>query len=196
MSFISKTLNDYLFGTGGETKIVNLRIGEWEKKYKPILNPNHDGMHNYTQARNLPKFIYRRLQKYGTGGSENWNKVHKYLYKDSFGYFETYGEDLEFVKKQNPLCVWTEIHASGSFEGIQSGFMSVDRMLYYVTEVPRDETEFISVDYHYDCQDEYEYPDCCEKDCYVCEDRFINDELTEISKGKFKCNFEGCEEEE
>ena len=38
MSFISKTLNDYLFGTGGETKIVNLRIGEWEKKYKNFLS--------------------------------------------------------------------------------------------------------------------------------------------------------------
>ena len=89
MSFISKTLNDYLFGTGGETKIVNLRIGEWEKKYKPILNSVTEN-HNYTEARNLPKFIYRRLQKYGTGGSGNWNKVYKYLYKDSFGYFETY----------------------------------------------------------------------------------------------------------
>ena len=53
MSFISKTLNDYLFGTGGETKIVNLRIGEWEKKYKPILNSVTEN-HNYTEARNLP----------------------------------------------------------------------------------------------------------------------------------------------
>tara|TARA_Y100001956_G_scaffold45333_1_gene44132 strand:- start:291 stop:872 length:582 start_codon:yes stop_codon:yes gene_type:complete len=191
-SFISKTLNDYLFGGEEEEEFIEMSLGKWQE-YKPIKNPITEN-HNYVQERKLPKFIFNIVRKYAKHPSKFWPLVVKCLYKKTYGYFETYGEDLEFVKKQNPLCIWTEVHASGSFEGIQSGFMSVDRMIYFVTEVPRDKKQFISIDYHDDCQDEYEYPRCCEKECYICEDILGNDDMSEVSKGKFKCDT--CEEEE
>ena len=83
------------------------------------------------------------------------------------GMFETYGEDLEYVKSQNELNIWTEIHASGSFEGIESGFLAVDRLLYYVTKIPRNPNEVITIDYHDECDGDY--PECCQpKICDYC----------------------------
>jgi len=96
-------------------------------------------------------------------------------------------DDFKEVINANPLTVWTELHASGSFEGIESGLMYCDRLGYYITEVPRNKNEVITIDYHAECDDEYAYPDCCEKDCAVCEDRFDDNFVTKV-KDVFVCN--------
>jgi len=87
-------------------------------------------------------------------------------------------DDYKEVINANPLTVWTEVHASGSY---------CDRLGYYITEVARNKNEVITIDYHAECDDEYEYPDCCEKDCNICEDRFDDDFVTKV-KDVFVCN--------
>jgi len=58
--------------------------------------------------------------------------------------FETYGEDEEFVKTQNPLAVWTlEDAGDGPFIINERHF--VNRILYYVTEFPFGEDDTIIV---------------------------------------------------
>lgn len=55
--------------------------------------------------------------------------------------FETYGEEYEKVKaalRKDPLTVWTMISCEGK-EEIASGWHYVNRMVYYITEVPFDE---------------------------------------------------------
>lgn len=96
-------------------------------------------------------------------------------------------DDYEQVETANPLNVWTEVHSSGSFDGIISGLVYCDRLGYYITEVPRNKNEVITIDYHAECDDEYAYPDCCEKDCNICEDRFDDNFVTKV-KDVFVCN--------
>jgi hypothetical protein len=50
--------------------------------------------------------------------------------------FGTQGADLEFVKKQDPNCVWTLIDNNDGWEGITNGFHVVNRTGYFVTSVP------------------------------------------------------------
>ena len=119
---ISRALDYYLFGGKYTSNEKTMTQDEWEKKFKPILNPFPTGM-NYIQD-----------------GVE------------VYGMFETYGEELDHVLKANPLKVWTEIHASGSFEGIESGMLRVDRMGYYITEIARKPNEIISIDFHNGCE--------------------------------------------
>ena len=58
--------------------------------------------------------------------------------------FETYGEDLEFLKKQNTANLWTLL-CEGEDMTIVSGICWVNRMNYLVTENPW--TIPIQVDY-------------------------------------------------
>jgi hypothetical protein len=60
-------------------------------------------------------------------------------------WFETYGEQLEFVTKQNPLNVWTVMDD----DQIQSGFHVANRSGYLVSKNPRREGErlFVVPDY-------------------------------------------------
>lgn len=50
--------------------------------------------------------------------------------------FETYGEEVEFVKQQDPNKIW--LYGSGDDGGlyIWSGWGFVNRLGYFVTEVP------------------------------------------------------------
>jgi hypothetical protein len=59
--------------------------------------------------------------------------------------FETYGDDLDFVLKQNPLCVWTYQDDDNGIPCITSGYHLVNRIGYFVTEVPFDEGQDIHV---------------------------------------------------
>ena len=53
--------------------------------------------------------------------------------------YETYGEELEQVKKQSPYNVWTLVSAGDDWV-IMSGWHFVNRMGYFITEVAWDET--------------------------------------------------------
>lgn len=95
------------------------------------------------------------------------NKISKYADESTIN-FETYGEEVEFVTKQDPNKIWTEVDGdSGTY--IISGYHWVNRIQYYVTEEPwTDEyTEIPTWCYRQcDCMeegDDYEpNPDCPE----------------------------------
>jgi hypothetical protein len=58
--------------------------------------------------------------------------------------FETYGNDVDFLNKQNPLCIWTDLDGD-ECNFIASGAHFVNRICYYITEVPFEEGEPIEV---------------------------------------------------
>ena len=87
--------------------------------------------------------------------------------------FETFGEELEFIKNANTAHVWTWVQGD-MCDLIVAGFSYVNRLGYYVTEVPWthiDEYVLLSVEKECDCysededvmatrNDEYGDPDC------------------------------------
>jgi hypothetical protein len=74
-----------------------------------------------------------------------------------FDMFETYGEELEFVKAQDPRNIWTYLDGDSSSLLVQ-GFSYVNRISYYICEVPFTEGDpevvVISVDTECECYDE------------------------------------------
>ncbi|MBI5765473.1 MAG: hypothetical protein HZA51_18345 [Planctomycetes bacterium] len=50
--------------------------------------------------------------------------------------FETYGEDLAFVRRQNPYTVWTLVDGDNGGQYILSGFRYVNRIGFYISETP------------------------------------------------------------
>lgn len=61
--------------------------------------------------------------------------------------FETYGEELEFVRAQDPRCVWTLVDGDDGNLYIVDGYHFVNRVNYFVTEVPFG-GEFLEVPYY------------------------------------------------
>lgn len=53
--------------------------------------------------------------------------------------FETYGEELEYVRAQSPDLVWT--YSAGDFDLISNGYSFVDRMGYFIASTPYSESE-------------------------------------------------------
>ena len=54
--------------------------------------------------------------------------------------FETYGEEVEFVKRQNPKCIWTYAEEDDKLF-IDAGWHYVNRLGYFITEVPCDDPD-------------------------------------------------------
>ena len=90
--------------------------------------------------------------------------------------YETYGEEYEYIKSLDPRYVWTSV--SGDMcDLLVAGVAYVNRLAYYVTEVPwedEDTTVLISVEKECECYDEEamdngdreEYGD---PNCQLCE---------------------------
>jgi hypothetical protein len=105
------------------------------------------------------------------------NKISKYA-DDDLIHFETYGEEVEFVKAQyaiNPKTIWTEVDGdSGTY--IVAGWHFVNRINYYITENAWDDeyTEIPTWTYREcDCveaSEDGEYDENCEE----CEEGSIN----------------------
>lgn len=59
-------------------------------------------------------------------------------------YFETYGEELEYVKKHNNKFIWTLIEVDGN-QYIVQGFHYVNRLNYLIASKPyiKGQTEFL-----------------------------------------------------
>ena len=74
-----------------------------------------------------------------------------------FDEFETYGEELEFIKTRDPHYVWTYIEGDSSSLLVQ-GMAFRNRLSFYVCELPwtdgPDENVVISVDIECECYDE------------------------------------------
>ena len=61
--------------------------------------------------------------------------------------FETYGEELEFVRAQDPRAIWTLVDGDDGNLYIVNGYHFVNRINYFVTLVPF-EGEFLEVPYY------------------------------------------------
>jgi hypothetical protein len=59
-------------------------------------------------------------------------------------FFDADGKAGEFVAKQNPLCVWTDMD-DGEDNFIESGFHRVNRVGNCICEIPFNEDEFIQI---------------------------------------------------
>ncbi len=92
-------------------------------------------------------------------------------------HYETYGEEVEYVKLQDNKHIWTEVDGdSGTY--IVAGWHFVNRINYYITNKPWD--------------DEYtEIPTWAWRDC-DCVER-VQDGILEYSDG-YDPNCEECEE--
>lgn len=98
------------------------------------------------------------------------NKIVNHNDEDLILTFETYGDEVEFVKQQDPNKIWTEVDGdSGTY--IVAGWHFVNRIHYYITTNPwTDEyTEVPTWTYRIcDCAEESEdgeyNPECPECD--------------------------------
>jgi hypothetical protein len=90
--------------------------------------------------------------------------------------FETYGDELDFVKSQNNNNVWTYVQGDLSML-LVNGYSIVNRLGYYITEVPweddKDYTVVLSEDVECECYDEEGHEDnggeYGKADCTKCE---------------------------
>jgi len=65
---------------------------------------------------------------------------------DEQGYmFETYGEELEFVKAQEPNRIWTYFDGDDGGTYISDGYHVVNRIGYFVTALPYDDKQYYQV---------------------------------------------------
>jgi hypothetical protein len=58
--------------------------------------------------------------------------------------FDWSPQEVEFMREQSPLCIWTDLECDG-YNYISSGWHFVNRLGYYVTEVPFDPVDDIQV---------------------------------------------------
>ena len=70
--------------------------------------------------------------------------------------FETYGEELDFVRSQDPKCIWTLVDGDDGNLYISNGYHLVNRINYFVTAVPF-EGDYMDVPYFIYDEEEEEY---------------------------------------
>ena len=61
--------------------------------------------------------------------------------------FETFGEELAFVLGSDPKCIWTLVNGDNGNLYIVDGYHLVNRVNYFITEVPF-EGKFLEVPYY------------------------------------------------
>jgi hypothetical protein len=83
---------------------------------------------------------------------EEWDKTYKPINNHldehaSFGgaMFETFGEELDFVRSHLDKFIWTYIDGEDDATYIVEGYHLVNRIGYFITEVPAPDGEFVSV---------------------------------------------------
>ena len=90
--------------------------------------------------------------------------------------FETYGEEVEFVKQQNPNTIWMLGDGDDGGMYVWSGWGFVNRIGYFITEVPfPDNTTIqiqISVPWYFceNCDSELEDPNNTIRDAFQEQD--------------------------
>jgi hypothetical protein len=87
--------------------------------------------------------------------------------------FETYGEEVDFVANYDNKYVWTRLQGDMS-DLICAGYHYVNRLGYYITEIPWDDDmdyALLSVDVECECynEDGYEDGETGLADCPECE---------------------------
>ena len=108
---------------------------------------------------------YQGWQKW----EEKFKPIHNHFSNDpDQDMFETYGEELDFVCKQDNNKVWTWIQGDMS-DLIVAGYHYVNRLGYYITELPwEDEYDLALLSVEVECE-------CYSEDEEVMESR--NDEM-------------------
>lgn len=96
-------------------------VTEWAKQYRPVAN-------NFDDNASFQDF----QDESGVGVM-----------------FETYGEELDFVRSiaaSDPTAVWTYVDGDDGSTVIINGYHIVNRIGYFVTEIPAtDENVFVEV---------------------------------------------------
>lgn len=67
---------------------------------------------------------------------EKYQPIQNHFTQTGDDKFETYGEELDFVRAQDPRCIWTLVDGDDGNLYITSGYHLVNRINYFVTEVP------------------------------------------------------------
>jgi hypothetical protein len=75
---------------------------------------------------------------------EKYKPIKNHLVTDDTTSFETYGEELQFVILSDDYKVWTELDGDNGVY-LVSGYHIVNRISYYVTEIPWQEDEDICI---------------------------------------------------
>ena len=76
----------------------------------------------------------------------DWERKYKPIQLDGCArMFETYGEELEEVIATDPNKVWTLVDGDDGETVIVNGYYFVNRLVYYITEVPFEDGEEIDV---------------------------------------------------
>lgn len=68
--------------------------------------------------------------------------------------FETYGEELEFVRRHDPRCVWTFVDGDDGQLVVQSGYHIVNRIGYLISHNPVPDNQSIEVRIALDCDED------------------------------------------
>jgi len=80
-------------------------------------------------------------------------------------HFETFGEEVDFVRSQDDNLIWTEIDGDeGTY--IVSGFHFVNRIHYFITEKPWEEDVEVPTWVYRECDNAIEGE--CKRDCPEC----------------------------
>jgi hypothetical protein len=65
---------------------------------------------------------------------------------DEHGYmFETYGDELEFVKAQEPNRIWTYCDGDDNGTYIYNGYYLINRIGYFITTVPYNDKKYYQI---------------------------------------------------
>ena len=79
-----------------------------------------------------------------TEWANKYKPIKNHLVKDDTTSFETYGEELDFVCQQPHSTVWTEMDGDEGVYIVQ-GYHLANRIQYYITEVPWDDSDDIYI---------------------------------------------------
>lgn len=58
--------------------------------------------------------------------------------------YETYDNDMEYIRKQDPHTIWTLID-DGQYQYITNGLRVINRQNYLITDIPWKDEDFITV---------------------------------------------------
>lgn len=83
--------------------------------------------------------------------------------------FETYGAEVDYVKSKDDKYIWTRVQGDMS-DLIVAGYHLVNRLEYYVTEIPwTDEDEYVLLSVEKECECYDEESGEGKEDCTICE---------------------------
>ena len=80
-----------------------------------------------------------------------YQPIQNHITKNGDDKFETYGEELEFVRTINstePNRVWTLIEGDSGNLWIVNGYHFVNRLNYFITKNPYENEEYVEIPYY------------------------------------------------